>query len=144
MASYQIFQRSTKYVSGATSSVLQMRRTVTILVYYQGHISPGIYSRAFVEGRLTEEQLDINFQSAKLMVKVSFLPAPETDASSLDSTISMGQSYLTIYQARFLKYLDGRGLKETSTPTRMYAFPGDGEMDGQNHVVLSAFRCAWS
>lgn len=99
------------------------------LVYYQGHISPGIYARAFVEGRLTAEQLD-NFRQ-------------EVDGKGLSSyphlklmpefwqfpTVSMGLGPITaIYQARFLKYLNGRDLKDTSAQ-RVYAFLGDGEMD---------------
>ncbi|WP_025820711.1 pyruvate dehydrogenase (acetyl-transferring), homodimeric type [Shewanella marina] len=99
------------------------------LVYYQGHISPGIYARAFVEGRLTEEQLN-NFRQEVDGNGVSSYPHPKLMPEFWQfPTVSMGLGPISaIYQARFLKYLDGRGLKDTSAQ-RVYAFLGDGEMD---------------
>lgn len=99
------------------------------LVYYQGHISPGIYSRAFVEGRLTEEQLD-NFRQEVGGKGLPSYPHPKLMPEFWQfPTVSMGLGPMSaIYQARFLKYLDGRGLKNTSAQ-RVYAFLGDGEMD---------------
>lgn len=99
------------------------------LVYYQGHISPGIYSRAFVEGRLTEEQLD-NFRQEADGKGLPSYPHPKLMPDFWQfPTVSMGLGPMSaIYQARFLKYLDGRGLKNTSAQ-RVYAFLGDGEMD---------------
>ncbi|EOD80471.1 Pyruvate dehydrogenase E1 component [Grimontia indica] len=99
------------------------------LVYYQGHISPGIYSRAFVEGRLTEEQLD-NFRQEVDGKGISSYPHPKLMPEFWQfPTVSMGLGPISaIYQARFLKYLNGRGLKDT-TNQRVYAFLGDGEMD---------------
>ncbi|KUJ00346.1 pyruvate dehydrogenase (acetyl-transferring), homodimeric type [Vibrio sp. MEBiC08052] len=99
------------------------------LVYYQGHISPGIYSRAFVEGRLTEEQLD-NFRQEVDGKGIPSYPHPKLMPEFWQfPTVSMGLGPISaIYQARFLKYLDGRGLKDTSEQ-RVYAFLGDGEMD---------------
>ncbi|GIU15629.1 pyruvate dehydrogenase (acetyl-transferring), homodimeric type [Shewanella sp. MBTL60-007] len=99
------------------------------LVYYQGHISPGIYSRAFVEGRLTEEQLD-NFRQEVDGKGIPSYPHPKLMPEFWQfPTVSMGLGPMSaIYQARFLKYLDGRGLKDTSAQ-RVYAFLGDGEMD---------------
>ena len=100
------------------------------LVYYQGHISPGIYARAFVEGRLTAEQLD-NFRQEVDGKGIPSYPHPKLMPEFWQfPTVSMGLGPISaIYQARFLKYLDGRGLKDTSEQ-RVYAFLGDGEMDG--------------
>ena len=99
------------------------------LVYYQGHISPGIYARAFVEGRLTADQLD-NFRQEVDGKGLPSYPHPKLLPEFWQfPTVSMGLGPITsIYQARFLKYLDGRGLKDT-TAQRVYAFLGDGEMD---------------
>lgn len=99
------------------------------LVYYQGHISPGIYARAFVEGRLTAAQLD-NFRQEVDGTGISSYPHPKLMPEFWQfPTVSMGLGPITaIYQARFLKYLNGRGLKDT-TEQRVYAFLGDGEMD---------------
>ncbi len=99
------------------------------LVYYQGHISPGIYARAFVEGRLTAEQLD-NFRQEVDGKGIPSYPHPKLMPEFWQfPTVSMGLGPISaIYQARFLKYLNGRGLKDT-TEQRVYAFLGDGEMD---------------
>lgn len=99
------------------------------LVYYQGHISPGIYARAFVEGRLTEEQLD-NFRQEVDGKGLPSYPHPKLMPEFWQfPTVSMGLGPISaIYQARFLKYLNGRGLKDT-TAQRVCAFLGDGEMD---------------
>ncbi|MBQ4843995.1 pyruvate dehydrogenase (acetyl-transferring), homodimeric type [Pseudoalteromonas sp. MMG013] len=99
------------------------------LVYYQGHISPGIYARAFLEGRLTAEQLD-NFRQEVDGKGISSYPHPKLMPEFWQfPTVSMGLGPIaSIYQARFLKYLDGRGMKDTSAQ-RVYAFLGDGEMD---------------
>ncbi|CCQ09981.1 Pyruvate dehydrogenase E1 component [Pseudoalteromonas luteoviolacea B = ATCC 29581] len=99
------------------------------LVYYQGHISPGIYARAFVEGRLTEDQLD-NFRQEVDGKGLSSYPHPKLMPEFWQfPTVSMGLGPISaIYQARFLKYLNGRGMKDT-TDQRVYAFLGDGEMD---------------
>jgi pyruvate dehydrogenase E1 component len=99
------------------------------LVYYQGHISPGIYARAFVEGRLTEDQLD-NFRQEVDGKGIPSYPHPKLMPEFWQfPTVSMGLGPISaIYQARFLKYLDGRGMKDTSEQ-RVYAFLGDGEMD---------------
>ncbi|EGQ9301598.1 pyruvate dehydrogenase (acetyl-transferring), homodimeric type [Vibrio vulnificus] len=99
------------------------------LVYYQGHISPGIYARAFVEGRLTAEQLD-NFRQEVDGKGIPSYPHPKLMPEFWQfPTVSMGLGPISaIYQARFLKYLEGRGMKDTSEQ-RVYAFIGDGEMD---------------
>lgn len=99
------------------------------LVYFQGHISPGIYARAFLEGRLTEEQLD-NFRQEVEGHGLPSYPHPKLLPDFWQfPTVSMGLGPIgSIYQARFLKYLHHRGLKDTSEQT-VYAFLGDGEMD---------------
>ncbi|TNH02928.1 pyruvate dehydrogenase (acetyl-transferring), homodimeric type [Testudinibacter sp. TR-2022] len=99
------------------------------LVFFQGHISPGIYSRAFLEGRLTAEQLD-NFRQEVHGKGISSYPHPKLMPEFWQfPTVSMGLGPInSIYQARFLKYLHNRGLKDTADQT-VYAFLGDGEMD---------------
>mgnify|MGYP001186642688 FL=1 len=99
------------------------------LIYYQGHISPGIYARAFAEGRLTEEQLD-NFRQEVHGNGLSSYPHPKLMPDFWQfPTVSMGLAPISaIYQARFLRYLENNQLKDTSNQ-RVYAFLGDGEMD---------------
>ncbi|PVX39821.1 pyruvate dehydrogenase E1 component [Pasteurella langaaensis DSM 22999] len=99
------------------------------LVFFQGHASPGMYARAFLEGRLTEEQLD-NFRQEAFADGLSSYPHPKLMPEFWQfSTVSMGLGPVNaIYQARFLKYLDNRGLKDTKDQ-KVYAFLGDGEMD---------------
>ncbi|HGJ5868760.1 pyruvate dehydrogenase (acetyl-transferring), homodimeric type [Arsenophonus nasoniae] len=99
------------------------------LVYFQGHISPGIYARAFLEGRLTEEQMD-NFRQEIGGKGLSSYPHPKLMPEFWQfPTVSMGLGPIgAIYQAKFLKYLHHRGLKDTADQT-VYAFLGDGEMD---------------
>jgi len=99
------------------------------LIYYQGHISPGIYARAFVEGRLTQDQLD-NFRQEVDGKGLPSYPHPRLLPDFWQfPTVSMGLGPISsIYQARFLKYLNNRGLKDTRLQT-VYAFLGDGEMD---------------
>ncbi len=99
------------------------------LVYFQGHASPGMYARAFLEGRLTQEQMD-NFRQEVDGKGISSYPHPKLMPEFWQfSTVSMGLGPLNaIYQARFLKYLHNRGLKDTSEQT-VYAYLGDGEMD---------------
>jgi pyruvate dehydrogenase E1 component len=100
-------------------------------IFWQGHASPGAYSRAYLEGRLSENQLDgfrqelshpggglPSYPHPRLMPKFWEFP-----------TVSMGLGPLNaIYQARFNRYLDARGIKDTSQQ-RVWAFLGDGEMD---------------
>ena len=99
------------------------------LVYFQGHISPGVYARAFLEGRLTEEQMN-NFRQEVHGNGLSSYPHPKLMPEFWQfPTVSMGLGPISaIYQAKFLKYLEHRGLKDTSEQT-VYAFLGDGEMD---------------
>lgn len=99
------------------------------LVFFQGHISPGIYARAFLEGRLSEEEIN-NFRQEVYGKGLSSYPHPKLMPEFWQfPTVSMGLGPINaIYQAKFLKYLKHRGLKDTTEQT-VYAFLGDGEMD---------------
>ena len=99
------------------------------LVYFQGHVSPGIYSRAFLEGRISEEHL-INFRRELSENGLSSYPHPWLMPNFWQfATVSMGLGpIMSIYQARFLHYLQDRGLANTSN-RKVWAFLGDGEMD---------------
>ncbi len=99
------------------------------LVFFQGHAAPGMYGRAFLEGRITAEQMD-NFRQEAFTDGLSSYPHPKLMPEFWQfSTVSMGLGPVNaIYQARFLKYLENRGLKDTSAQ-KVYAFLGDGEMD---------------
>ena len=99
------------------------------LVYFQGHVAPGIYGRAFVEGRLTEDQLE-RFRQEVDGKGLSSYPHPKLMPDFWQfPTVSMGLGPLmAIYQARFLKYLHARGIADTSK-RKVWVFCGDGEMD---------------
>jgi pyruvate dehydrogenase E1 component len=99
------------------------------LVYVQGHSSPGIYARAYLEGRLSEEQLK-NFRQEVDGKGLSSYPHPWLMPDFWQfPTVSMGLGPLMgIYQARFLKYLHHRGLADTAN-RKVWVFCGDGEMD---------------
>ncbi|MBB5121748.1 pyruvate dehydrogenase [Streptomyces eurocidicus] len=98
-------------------------------LYIQGHASPGIYARAFLEGRLTEGQLD-RFRQETAGDGLPSYPHPRRLPWLWEfPTVSMGLGPLSaIYQARFNRYLEHRGIKDTSH-SRVWAFLGDGEMD---------------
>ncbi|GAA3173288.1 MULTISPECIES: pyruvate dehydrogenase (acetyl-transferring), homodimeric type [Streptomyces] len=98
-------------------------------LYIQGHASPGIYARAFLDGRLSEEQLDHFRQEAGGEGLPSY-PHPRRLPWLWEfPTVSMGLGPLSaIYQARFNRYLEHRGIKDTSD-SHVWAFLGDGEMD---------------
>ena len=101
------------------------------LVYFQGHSSPGMYSRAFLEGRLTEENLNYFRQEVGGKGKgLSSYPHPKLMPGFWQfSTVSMGLGpMMAIYQARFLKYLHARGLADTAQ-RKVWVFVGDGEID---------------
>ncbi len=99
------------------------------LIYSQGHASPGTYARAFLEGRLTEEQLD-NFRQEVDGNGLSSYPHPWLMPDFWQfPTVSMGLGpIMSIYQARFMKYLQDRGLADTRN-RKVWAFLGDGETD---------------
>ncbi|HET7581424.1 MAG TPA: pyruvate dehydrogenase (acetyl-transferring), homodimeric type, partial [Candidatus Limnocylindria bacterium] len=99
-------------------------------VYFQGHAAPGIYARAFLEGRLTEEQLDHFRREALWPGGLSSYPHPRLMPDFWQfPTVSMGLGPMNaIYQARFNRYLAARGIADTSN-SRVWGFLGDGEMD---------------
>jgi pyruvate dehydrogenase E1 component len=100
------------------------------MIYYQGHASPGVYSRAFVEGRLEAEQLDHFRRESGPNPGLSSYPHPRLMPDFWQfPTVSMGIGPLSaIYQARFLRYAHNRGITDTSG-SRVWAFLGDGECD---------------
>jgi pyruvate dehydrogenase E1 component len=99
-------------------------------VFFQGHASPGIYARAFLEGRITEAQMD-NFRRESVPgTGLSSYPHPRLMPDFWEfPTVSMGLGPLTaLYQARFNRYLQARGIANTEN-SRVWAFLGDGECD---------------
>jgi pyruvate dehydrogenase E1 component len=100
-------------------------------IYFQGHAAPGIYARAFLEGRLTEDHLD-GFRQEKSHAPfgLSSYPHPRLMPEFWEfPTVSMGLGPISaIYQARFNRYLHARGITDTSN-SHVWAFLGDGEMD---------------
>lgn len=100
------------------------------LIYFQGHASPGIYARAYLEGRLTTEQLENFRNELKPGGGLSSYPHPWLMPNFWQvPTVSMGLGpIMAIYQARFNRYLEDRGLKKTSHQ-KVWAFLGDGETD---------------
>jgi pyruvate dehydrogenase E1 component len=110
-------------------------------VYFQGHSSPGVYARAFLEGRFTEEQMN-NFRQETGGNGLSSYPHPWLMPDFWQfPTVSMGLGPLAgIYQARFLKYIHNRGIADT-TDRKVWVFCGDGEMDepeSQGAISLAA------
>jgi pyruvate dehydrogenase E1 component len=99
-------------------------------VFFQGHAAPGIYARAFLEGRLTEDQLEHFRREVVRGQGLSSYPHPRLMPDFWEfPTVSMGLGPLNaIYQARFNRYLSARGLADTSN-SRVWAFVGDGETD---------------
>jgi pyruvate dehydrogenase E1 component len=101
------------------------------LVYFQGHSSPGNYARAYLEGRLTEQQLD-GFRQEVDGGGLSSYPHPWLMPDFWQfPTVSLGIGAITsIYQARFMKYLQARGMLDSAAGVRkVWTFLGDGEMD---------------
>ncbi|MFC1564008.1 pyruvate dehydrogenase (acetyl-transferring), homodimeric type [candidate division KSB1 bacterium] len=99
-------------------------------IYFQGHASPGIYARAYLEGRLTDDQLHNFRKELAEEGGLSSYPHPWLMPDFWEfPTVSMGLSpIMAIYQARFNRYLENRGIKNTSGQ-RVWAFLGDGETD---------------
>ena len=100
------------------------------LIYFQGHVSPGIYSRAFLEGRIEEKMLHNFRRELRPEGGLSSYPHPWLMPKFWQfATVSMGlSSIMAIYQARFMNYLQDRGLCDNSN-RKVWAFLGDGEMD---------------
>ena len=107
-------------------------------IYIQGHGSPGIYARAFLEGRISREQM-INFRQEAFNDGLSSYPHPRLMPEFWEyTTVSMGLGPLAaVMQARFWKYLHQRGLADTSE-SRVFAFLGDGEMDEPEAIASIA------
>ena len=105
-------------------------------VYFQGHASPGIYARAFVEGRLAEDQLD-NFRFEVGGDGLSSYPHPRLMPDFWEfPTVSMGLGPINaIAQAHLARYLAARGLADTSS-SRVWGFVGDGEFDEPETIAL--------
>jgi pyruvate dehydrogenase E1 component len=100
------------------------------LIYFQGHSSPGVYARAFLEGRLTEDHLRNFRHELRDKPGLSSYPHPWLMPDFWRfPTVSMGLGPInSIYQARFMRYLENRGMIPV-TPRKIWAFLGDGEMD---------------
>jgi pyruvate dehydrogenase E1 component len=100
------------------------------MIYFQGHASPGVYARAYLEGRLSEEQVKHFRRELAAGGGLSSYPHPWLMPNFWQfPTVSMGLGpIMAIYQARFNRYLESRGLKEPSDQ-HVWAFLGDGEMD---------------
>ena len=107
-------------------------------LYIQGHASPGIYSRAFLEGRITRKQIS-NFRQEAFEDGLSSYPHPRLMPEFWEyPTVSMGLGPLgAVMQARFWKYLHQRNLVDTSE-SRVFAFLGDGEMDEPEAIASIA------
>src|SRR5438094_3041802 len=100
-------------------------------IFFQGHASPGMYARAFLEGRLSEQQLDgFRQELSHVGGGLPSYPHPRLMPGFWEyPTVSMGLGGINaIYQARFNRYLQHRGIKDTSRQ-HVWAFLGDGEMD---------------
>ena len=99
------------------------------LIFFQGHIAPGIYSRAFLEGRITEKQM-LNFRQEANQEGLSSYPHPWLMPNFWEfPTVSMGLGpIMAIFQARFMKYLQHRDIIKTDKRT-VWAYLGDGETD---------------
>jgi len=106
-------------------------------IYFQGHAAPGFYARAFLEGRLSEDQLD-HFRREALtpQLGLSSYPHPRLMSDFWQfPTVSMGIGPLNaVYQARFSRYLAARGIADTADQ-RVWAFLGDGEMDEPESIA---------
>jgi pyruvate dehydrogenase E1 component len=100
------------------------------LIYFQGHAAPGIYARAFLEGRISADQLNNFRRELNPKGGLSSYPHPWLMPNFWEfPTVSMGLGpIMSIYQARFNRYLEDRGLKNTSHQ-KVWAFLGDGETD---------------
>jgi pyruvate dehydrogenase E1 component len=100
------------------------------VIYFQGHAAPGIYARAYLEGRIDEKHLENFRRELKPEGGLSSYPHPWLMPDFWDyPSVSMGLSPLmAIYQARFIRYLEDRGLKP-KTESKVWAFLGDGETD---------------
>jgi len=117
-------------------------------VFYQGHAAPGMYARAYLEGRLSADQLDHFRREVRPGEGLSSYPHPRLMPDFWEfPTVSMGLGPIAaIYQARFNRYLLHRGIADTSE-SRVWAFLGDGEMDEPEALGATSprpsARCGW-
>ncbi len=111
-------------------------------IFFQGHASPGIYSRAFLEGRLTLEHLENFRHELRGTPGLSSYPHPWLMPDFWKfPTVSMGLASLNaIYQARFMRYLENRGLI-AATDRKVWAYLGDGEMDEPESMGSITLAC---
>ena len=111
-------------------------------VYFQGHASPGIYARAFVEGRLEEENLECFRREMRDVQGLSSYPHPWLMPDFWEfPTVSMGLApIMAIYQARFNRYMHDRGIKDTSNQN-VWAYLGDGECDEPETLGAITLAC---
>jgi len=115
------------------------------LIYFQGHASPGVYGRAFLEGRLSEDRLKNFRHELRDTPGLPSYPHPWLMPDFWTfPTVSMGIGPLnSIYQARFMRYLENRGIIP-ATPRKVWAFLGDGEMDepeSMGSLTLASREC---
>ncbi len=101
------------------------------IIYFQGHAAPGIYARSYLEGRITEEALQNFRREFRAGGGLPSYPHPRHMPGYWQfPTVSMGLApILAIYQARFNKYMEDRGIKKDISDQKIWAFLGDGEMD---------------
>jgi pyruvate dehydrogenase E1 component len=111
-------------------------------VYFQGHASPGVYSRAFLEGRLTEQHLENFRHELREHPGLSSYPHPWLMPNFWRfPTVSMGIGPINaIYQARFMRYLENRNIIPR-TPRKVWAFVGDGETDEPESMGSLTLAC---
>lgn len=111
-------------------------------IYFQGHASPGMYARAFVEGRLTEKHLENFRHELRDHPGLSSYPHPWLMPEFWNfPTVSMGIGPInSIYQARFMRYLENRGIIP-ATPRKVWAFVGDGETDEPETLGAITLAC---
>ncbi|GGJ18426.1 pyruvate dehydrogenase (acetyl-transferring), homodimeric type [Deinococcus roseus] len=110
------------------------------LIFFQGHSSPGMYARSFLEGRFNEKQLDLFRRELQDEPGLSSYPHPWLMPEYWEfPTVSMGLGPIqAIYQARFMKYLENRGMKDKGNG-KVWAFLGDGEMDEPQSIGAIRF-----
>src|ERR1700681_2988118 len=113
------------------------------VIFFQGHAAPGIYARAYLEGRIDESHLENFRRETKPGGGLSSYPHPWLMPDFWEyPTVSMGLGpIMAIYQARFMRYLEDRGLKERSN-AKVWAFLGDGETDEPE--ALSTTTLPWA
>ena len=123
-------RRCTRWASTTSSAAMAKAATARDVIFFQGHAAPGIYARAYLEGRIDETHLENFRRELKPGGGLSSYPHPWLMPDFWEyPTVSMGLGpIMAIYQARFMRYLEDRGLKPASD-AKVWAFLGDGETD---------------